>query len=335
MKGNMKERVQHLIISRANPQKHSSSSQEDNLQEFPERLVSESLKAFIELNSKGEEKKLPKKDQANQPRTKETQPVSKLPREIDSNTQCNQIRETKVDPLKVENEESEPLKESRSSFYLNDYASSSLKTLHELKLVLKRESIAKMDPHSRRRLFNWILEVCNYYGKHSSIFSFFRAVFIFLKNVQDDEKFNEKQAHLLGLTSVYMAMKLEEVKHPSLSDLAEAAGHGKFTSEDISLCELRILKNLSYNAYFPTSLDFLLTLFTMNFDENSQKFEATKNFAVYLLRLTLVNEELLLEDPMVIAFCCLAISMFFYFKSRGVHFTQQEPSEKVSQLKPT
>jgi len=62
--------------------------------------------------------------------------------------------------------------------------------------------------------------------------------------------------HLLNLTAVHMAAKIEEVEPPGLKKLMTVS-EGKFSKKDVRSMEHEILFNLEFNFNVPTTFTFL------------------------------------------------------------------------------
>lgn len=63
-----------------------------------------------------------------------------------------------------------------------------------------------------------------------------------------------KDVHLIGVTSMLIASKIEEIIPFKVSTVVEKMTHGKMTAKQIVACEEEILKTVGYNLYSLPSL---------------------------------------------------------------------------------
>jgi len=66
--------------------------------------------------------------------------------------------------------------------------------------------------------------------------------------------------HIIGVTSMFVASKYEDVVPLRIKTIDEKIAQKKLNIEDIRYRELLILKELNYEIEAPTVLDFLKTL---------------------------------------------------------------------------
>ena len=69
--------------------------------------------------------------------------------------------------------------------------------------------------------------------------------------------FTENDLHLIGLTSIFIASKSEDIYPISLSDLYANAGHRKFKMDEIKQTEKQIMISIEFNLNSPTSYEML------------------------------------------------------------------------------
>lgn len=65
------------------------------------------------------------------------------------------------------------------------------------------------------------------------------------------------ELHILGVTSMFIASKFEDVYPLKMKAIYERIGHKKFATEDIKRYELKMILKLNYKISVPTILEFL------------------------------------------------------------------------------
>ena len=98
---------------------------------------------------------------------------------------------------------------------------------------LKRHNISS---NSRTKMVGWMMEVFASYS--SEPLSFFLAVEIMDNYLQKTKKKqNEKDLHLIGLVSMYLASKMEDIIPLHMKKKKKKIGHEKFTEEQIIMMD--------------------------------------------------------------------------------------------------
>jgi hypothetical protein len=94
--------------------------------------------------------------------------------------------------------------------------------------------------------------------------------------------------HLIGVTTMFIANKFEEIYPLKLHTLYEKIAHRKLSPEQIKNKERDILEALNYNLLAPTAFEFLTAAFNhLNLKEavNSKTFEYLEKVCIYLLKM--------------------------------------------------
>lgn len=111
---------------------------------------------------------------------------------------------------------------------------------------------------SRTRMVNWMMEIFASYS--SEPLSFFLAVEIMDNYLQKCNKiYNENDIHLIGMVSIYMASKMEDIIPLHMVHIKTKIGHDKFTQEEIIMMERDILKILDWDILLITTYDTIKT----------------------------------------------------------------------------
>lgn len=120
---------------------------------------------------------------------------------------------------------------------------------------LKRHNI---NSSSRTKMVSWMMEIFASYA--SEPLSFFLAVEIMDNYLQKaPKKFNENDIHLIGMVSMYMASKMEDIIPLHMVHIKTKIGHDKFTQSEIIMMERDILKVLNWDIILITIYDVVKT----------------------------------------------------------------------------
>ena len=187
---------------------------------------------------------------------------------------------------------------------------------------LKRHKISK---ELRMKMINWMIEVLTIYKCSEE--TFFLSVNILDLYIFKSKTilFNE-EIHLIGLISMFIASKFEDIYFIPLYDIEYNIGYNNFTKEQLKNMELKILKVINFENIFNTSVyDFLkiylFDFFTCNQNkilENEIIFSQIKETSIYLSKVTLFSDCFYCINNSFKALCCIktSIQMVFYFSKQ-------------------
>jgi cyclin B len=82
--------------------------------------------------------------------------------------------------------------------------------------------------------------------------------------------------HLIGLVSIFIASKMEDIVPLRMSHMITSLGSNKFTVKEIKQQELNILKVLDFDYIFISSYDFAKTYIYDFFYNNKAKIDKLK-----------------------------------------------------------
>ncbi len=135
-------------------------------------------------------------------------------------------------------------------------------------ILLKHEITSKM----RLKMIDWMIEVFN--NLNSEDITFFTAVNIMDRFfIESNTKFKPDDLHLIGICSIFISSKFNEIHPIKLSFLIEKISHNKFNKEQILKMEENIMFTLNFDILRPYSLNFaeyffeeLFSFFENNFN---------------------------------------------------------------------
>lgn len=180
-----------------------------------------------------------------------------------------------------------------------------------------------LEPQMRSILLDWLLEVCEVYTLHRE--TFYLAQDFFDRFMLTQKDVNKNMLQLIGITSLFIASKLEEIYAPKLQEFAYVTD-GACSEVDILKMELNILKALKWELCPVTAISWL-NLFL--------QVDAVKDVPKVLL--PQYSQETFIQIAQLLDLCILAIdSLEFQYRILAAaalcHFTSIEVVKKASGL---
>ena len=174
--------------------------------------------------------------------------------------------------------------------------------LKEINFNLIPENFLKIKNISENlhlRMIDWMIEVLDAYSQSNE--TFFLAVRILDLFIFKSESFSSNDIHLLGIVSMFLASKFEDVNPICLQQIITKIGYNNFKKEEILNYEKKICQTLDFNFYYVCCFDIIKT-FYHDF-KSSNKESIKENNA----------EELLKELYSISIYLCKMIFHFNYF----------------------
>ena len=229
---------------------------------------------------------------------------------------------------------------NKESQFTKSYSKNKILTkIPNLKNLLSKTMIK---PILRAKMINWIISVIHNYPKRSNDFTIYRSVLImdlFIKNyffkkiqgstlgkIGDNEvKSNiygrrekiqgstlgilqDSDLHLIGITSMYIASKYEDIYHIPIKEFFLKVGFKKFSYEKIKEKEAEILDVLNFNISCPCFSEYI-DFFIFEFLLKSSFFFIKKisYFCHFVFKIILFEDKFYDNS---IALNCLAVLVF-------------------------
>lgn len=146
-----------------------------------------------------------------------------------------------------------------SKLIRKDYSKCILNNLFEEEEVIDDQLLNhKITERMRCRMVDWMIEVFTNY--RCDDYSFFYAVSImdkYFKLTDNVKILQPAELHLLGITSMFMASKYQDIYPLRLRIVHEKIAHKKLSMEEIKAKEEEISKSLNYILGKPTQWDFI------------------------------------------------------------------------------
>ena len=157
----------------------------------------------------------------------------------------------------------------------------------------------------RNILIDWLIEAHSQFNFKEE--TLYRAIYI-MDSYLSKKFIQRKNFQLLGITSLFIAAKLNEIYYRKITDYAFITDNA-YTIDDIKLMEIDISKTLNFNFLAPSPLSFFEILSKkVGISEDLNKF----HFGEFLMQSFLLDFHCLNYSYSIIACACCYIIMKFY-----------------------
>lgn len=173
----------------------------------------------------------------------------------------------------------------RDMLAVKEYSQEIFTYLYELDYTILKNMntiYSKKDIINRETLINWIIKIHSNFGFFEE--TLYLAVYI-IDKFQTLDTCPMVDLQLLGITSLFIASKVEEIMIPRAIYFSYQTD-GVFTVSDITNFELKILEVLQYNLTYANPLNFIRRM-TKADDYNLPR----RTIAKYLLEITLIDSK--------------------------------------------
>lgn len=151
----------------------------------------------------------------------------------------------------------------------------------------------KIDADIRTKMIDWMLEVLSAYN--SEIFTFNLSVQIMdMYLAKCKTVLANNDMHLIGIVSMFIASKMEDICPIRMSHVKSKISHGKFSEKDIRRKEKQVLEALNFEIITTSESDFIKT-FIYDFIHNNRRqieklamwhhIDAFENVTIFLSKL--------------------------------------------------
>lgn len=189
-----------------------------------------------------------------------------------------------------------------------------------------------IESNFRTKLVDWIFEVVNAFS-FNEMTTFLTIFIIDAFLFKTKKKLKNEDLHMIGVTSLFIASKYEEVSPIHMHDLIEKICHNRFNECDIKKKEREILDILDYQLIIHSTGDFLKNHFCefritnkLIIDSNIEKyFNSMEQISLYISKVILHSDKFSLYKNSIKAIACIVIS----FEILRSHITIQKENEKI------
>ncbi|EAR82991.2 amine-terminal domain cyclin (macronuclear) [Tetrahymena thermophila SB210] len=216
-------------------------------------------------------------------------------------------------PVEISGQSTLQKTQSNEETFFPRVFSNNMMDVQEPTEFLKRHAITAA---MRAKMIDWMIEVLKAYNFSETTFSLSVAIMdAYFANVQRSLQVDE--LHAIGIVSMFIASKYEEIVPFSLQKLYEKIGHEKISMQVLKQTEAEILNTLNFNISFPT-LDILSNLmikyldsqdFFSSYTQQSKEFFNCLN--AYMFKLTTLDYEQLMSkyNYKTLAVCSVFVSI--------------------------
>ena len=214
-----------------------------------------------------------------------------------------------------------------SSYKYNKYLEESV-----FKIPSNFLSKQRINPYIRTKMIDWMIEVLSVFdGSEETFFLAVNILDLFFWKTATIYK--NENVHLIGVASMFIASKFQEIYPISLKEFVHKIGHDQFNEEDVKKMECKIFKDVKPECLVSTSVyDFSKTYFydfyynnkNLIVSEDDVKiYEYIKLTSVYLNKLVLHYEIFYQEKCSMKAIACIVTSMKIVADYLNEKFTQK------------
>ena len=174
----------------------------------------------------------------------------------------------------------------------------------------------KINPLIRTKMVNWMLEV--FHSFCSSEETIFSAVKIMDKYIwKSKDKLKSEDIHLIGMVCMYLASKTYDIIPIQMNSLIHLVGHDIFEQKTIKEMEKKIIKEIDFDIFFPTTYEFIQFII-YDFYINNKKsiiglnlkkmLDILKNCSIFLAKMCNHFDKYSSISPIYLSVACIIIS---------------------------
>ena len=177
----------------------------------------------------------------------------------------------------------------------------------------------RVEERHRARMIDWMIEVlCTYRNKHNTIFRSILLMDLYIS--KNGKELSNTKLHLLGLCSLFIASKLEEVDCIKIGDMVDVIGYRRFSEAQILKQELDLVSTIRFKLGLPTLYELFCVQNKLISIENTECRVTFTKSCLYMLICCLFSFDLLLNISYSdILSCCSIISMKLACKVHGIN----------------
>lgn len=206
--------------------------------------------------------------------------------------------------LEKEVEQKKTIKDKLNEILITNYGPEIYEFSMELELLsycpnnLKKH---KIEPEIRTKMIDWMIEVLSAYNSDPQTFSLAVQILdMFMSRTQNVLTNND--IHLLGICSMYIASKMEDIVPLRMNHVKSKISHNKFSEKEIKKKEKVILETINFETINTSTYEFIRT-FIFDFIHNNRlqihkldmfhHIDVFDNVAIFLSKLIAHCEEFL------------------------------------------
>ena len=156
-----------------------------------------------------------------------------------------------------------------------------------------------ISPNVRTKMVNWLLEVVEVMGCEPA--TYFLTIYIFDSYLNKTKThYTDNDIHLLGITSLYIASKVEDIYPLRMTHIVSDIGKNAHDSDEVKALERKIIIELDFNLMPSLAYDFMMLSISdleANNEDGIKEYEAdhviqrVKRKCVYFLKIMALYKE--------------------------------------------
>lgn len=199
---------------------------------------------------------------------------------------------------------------------------------NEAKYLIPSDFLKKhgLSPEARERMVDWMIEVFSVNKSEPGTFEL--AVHIMDSYILNTNKIlKDEDIHLIGLTSIYIASKMEEKIPMRLIHIVNNLGKGVFSKAEIIAMEKEIVETIEFDFFTAGTYDYLMTFFwdlkvnngqILNDFKEHDVIDKYMKFCIFLSKLTLFNHKFAAYSTSLIAVGILTLGFDFLKRNNQI-----------------
>ena len=199
---------------------------------------------------------------------------------------------------------------------------------NEAKYLIPSDFLKKhgLSPEARERMVDWMIEVFSVNKSEPGTFEL--AVHIMDSYILNTNKIlKDEDIHLIGLTSIYIASKMEEKIPMRLIHIVNNLGKGVFSKAEIIAMEKEIVETIEFDFFTAGTYDYLMTFFwdlkvnngqILNDFKEHDVIDKYMKFCIFLSKLTLYNYKFAAYSTSLIAVGILTLGFDFLKRNNQI-----------------
>ena len=199
---------------------------------------------------------------------------------------------------------------------------------NEAKYLIPSDFLKKhgLSPEARERMVDWMIEVFSVNKSEPGTFEL--AVHIMDSYILNTNKIlKDEDIHLIGLTSIYIASKMEEKIPMRLIHIVNNLGKGVFSKAEIIAMEKEIVETIEFDFLNAVTCDYLMTFFwdlkvnngqILNDFKEHDVIDKYMKFCIFLSKLTLYNHKFAAYSTSLIAVGILTLGFDFLKRNNQI-----------------
>lgn len=148
-----------------------------------------------------------------------------------------------------------------------------------------------------------------------------------------EETFEPKKIHLIGVTSMLLASKIEEITPFKVTLVVEKVAHGKVSAKEIVRCETEIITTLNFKVMNNSSLYVFIEMILVRLQFHaSPMWKDILKVVTYITKMTMHDYEILTKYPLEYLACGCVYLCFKIIEQANETFSVRSYLEEMKKI---